>query len=256
LETGTRGTAEVHVAAWLGACRVTGAEFDAVIGMCRDARERDWLQSHAPLAHDSVRTLLHLETTAARISEFEPLVVPFLLQTEDYARELLGASGLVAPDTVDERVRARLARQSIFCLEQPPVCRFYLAEQVLSRPVGGGRVMHEQLQHLLRVAARPHCTIRIVPLDSIGPGMAFRLMGHTDQPPCGYLRYLTGSLFLDQPDTLAIYRAHLRWLDQHTWEPDQSRDALQAWATSYAAPDNIPNASYTAVLNGQKEIAR
>jgi transcriptional regulator with XRE-family HTH domain len=256
LEAGTRGTAEVHVAAWLGVCRVTGAEFDAVIGLCRDAREWDWLQSHAPLAHDSVRTLLHLETTAAQISDYEPLVVPSLLQTEDYIRALLGASGLVAPDTVDERARARLARQSIFCLERPPVCRFYLAEQVLSRPVGGGRVMYEQLQHLLRVAARPHCTIRVLPLDDVGPGMAFRLMDYTDQPPCGYLRYLTGSLFLGQLDDLDTYRAHLRWLDRHAWEPDRSREALQTWASGYAVPDPIPNTSHTAVLNGQKEIAR
>jgi hypothetical protein len=256
LETGTRGAAEVAVAAWLTACRVTGAEFDAMISLCRDTREHNWLQSHAPLGHDSVRTLLHLETTATQISEFESLVVPSLLQTEDYIRALLGTSGLIAPGAVDERVRARLARQQVSCLEQPPVCRFYLAEQVLSRPVGDNRVMREQLQHLLRVAARPHCTIRIVPLGGVGPGLPFRLMNYADQRPCGYLGFLTGSLFLGEPDDLEPYRAHLRWLNQHAWDPDQSREVLRTWATNYDAPDTSATTSTAMVLNGQHGSAR
>jgi hypothetical protein len=117
--------------------------------------------------------------------------------------------------------------------------------------LGACRVTGTEFEEVINL-----CRIRIVPVDGVGPGMAFRLMDYTDQPACGHVRYLTGSVFLDRPDTLALYPAHLGWLDQHAWQPDQSHDTLQTWATRYAVPDTIPNASHTAVLNGQKEIAR
>jgi transcriptional regulator with XRE-family HTH domain len=235
-ETGKRGTSEAHVAALLGVCQATRAEFDQVISLCRTIRERSWTQSHEPLAHDTVRTLLYLETTAARITDVEPLWVPSLLQTADYTRALFTSSRLVSPGSMDQRVQALQARQAIFRLPQPPTCRFYLSEHLVCRPVGNKEVMQDQLRHLARVAALPHRTIRIVLGADEGPVMPFRLMEFLDQLSCVYLRYLTGSVFLDEG--IDIYRAHLTHVDQTALDPDQSRQLLRTWADTYDVPDN------------------
>jgi transcriptional regulator with XRE-family HTH domain len=235
LETGKRGTSEVHVANWLGVCRVTGAEFDEVISLCRRTRERSWVQTHEPLAHDTVRALLHLETTAARISEFEPWWVPSLLQTADYTRALFERSRLVAPSAMDQRVQAVQARQAIFRSEQPPACRFYLSEHLVCRPIGTTEAMREQLRRLVRVAALPCCTIRILPVEGEGPCTAFRLMEFADQPACVYLRYLTGSVFLDDIDP---YRTHLAHFGQTALDPNESQKLLRTWADIYDMPGN------------------
>ena len=253
LETGKRGTSEAHVANWLGLFRVTGAEFDEVINLCRQTRERSWMQTHEPLAHDTVRTLLHLETTATKIIEFEPLWVPSLLQTADYARARLASSRLVPPEAIADRLQARHARQAILHVEEPPVCRFYLSEYVLGRAVGTTRVMHEQLRHLARVAALPHCTIRIIPDDGGGPCTAFRLMEFADQPRCVYLWYVTGSVFLDE--NIGTYREQLTQLDRAALDPQQSQEALQAWANTYDVPDHTVDNPASIVLNGQRGIS-
>lgn len=230
LETGKRGVSEAHVAHWLGLCRVTGVEFDEVIALCRRTRERRWLQAHEPLVHDTVRTLLYLETTAARISEFEPLWVPSLLQTTDYTRALLERSHLIGPETLDQRVQAVQARQAILRSPQPPTCRFYLSEYVACRPVGTKETMQEQLRHLAQMAASPHCMIRIIPVECEGPVTPFRLMEFADQPPCVYLRHLTGSVFLDDIDT---YRSHLTHFGQTALDLQESQQRLHVWADTF-----------------------
>jgi hypothetical protein len=47
----------------------------------------------------------------------------------------------VPPEEVDDRVAARLARQSLFSRDRPARFSFYLHESVLRTPVGGRAVM-------------------------------------------------------------------------------------------------------------------
>jgi Domain of unknown function (DUF5753) len=54
-----------------------------------------------------------IETQATVLRWYEPLVVPGLLQTEDYARAILSARPDGNLDDLDEQVAARLARQAI-----------------------------------------------------------------------------------------------------------------------------------------------
>ena len=108
-------------------------------------------------------TYIDHENKAVAISDFQSTVLPGLLQTGDYARALLREAGRVPADEIDDRVAARLARQSVFSRDRPARFTFYLHEFVLRLPVGGPAVMADQLQHLERMSLRPCLTLRVVP---------------------------------------------------------------------------------------------
>ena len=71
------------------------------------------------------------------LRSFEPLVVPGLLQTEDYARAVLRTRVKVTDEEIDEMVSARIERQSILAQDKPPMLWSIVDEGVLRRPVGG-----------------------------------------------------------------------------------------------------------------------
>jgi transcriptional regulator with XRE-family HTH domain len=63
-----------------------------------------------------------------------------------------------------EQVTARMARQSVLTRDGgPPVVWAVIDEAVLERPVGGAKVMHDQLLHLARMADQPNITVQVIP---------------------------------------------------------------------------------------------
>jgi hypothetical protein len=101
---------------------------------------------------------------ASHIRELQMLLVPGLLQTPDYTRELIGA-GQGLPKEVDRFVASRQKRQSL--LQDGAVRRlsFIVDEAVLYRTLGGRRVMEPQLRRLLEVASLPHVSIHVIDLS-------------------------------------------------------------------------------------------
>lgn len=252
LEQGTRGISETNVALWLGVCKAKRAESQWVLWLCREPYQRSWLRSHGVQSHDALSTLTLQETTAARIREYEPLVVPSLLQTADYARALFDEAGLVPKDALDLWVQARMDRQGIFRQRQGPMCLFYVSELGLRWQVGDARVMNDQLQHLVLVSSLPSCAIRILPADAgfgdllIEP---FRLMEYTEYRPCVYIRHFTTSLFLEEPDDIRAYRAALDRMDQSALDAHQSRELLQALACEYDVPSTTSDDNETITVD-------
>ncbi|MGH3814616.1 MAG: DUF5753 domain-containing protein [Pseudonocardiaceae bacterium] len=95
------------------------------------------------------------------------------------------------PEEVDERVAARLARQSLFSRDYPPRFTFYVHEFVLRTPVGGAAMMSDQLHHLLRMSVRSYLTLRVVPA-ALGAHAAmtgaFTLIEFAEFKPVTYLK--------------------------------------------------------------------
>jgi len=100
------------------------------------------------------------EHSATWIGSIELLVVPGLLQTEHYARTVMGVHG-VGAERVERFVSSRRVRQAVLDRPDPPTLSFILDESVLLRAIGGRAVMRAQLEHLLESAARPNVEIRI-----------------------------------------------------------------------------------------------
>ncbi|MEO3855773.1 helix-turn-helix transcriptional regulator [Acrocarpospora sp. B8E8] len=112
------------------------------------------------------RPWLQIEPDARTLRTWQPLLIPGLLQTEEYARAILSGEPGMKPEQIEEAVAARMHRQTIFERSTPPMFWVVLDEGVLSRPVGSGEVMHNQLKHLIDMAGHPFVTIQLAPLDS------------------------------------------------------------------------------------------
>ena len=130
------------------------------------------------------------EREAKRLRWFEPMLVPGLLQTEDYARAVFRARFGITDEEIDEQVAARLKRQEILTRSEPAALWVILDESVLRRPVGGRYVMREQVVYLVEAARRPHVPIQVISA-SVGAhrGLwagAFIIANFEDAPTVGY----------------------------------------------------------------------
>ena len=98
---------------------VTGAERDGLIQLTREARQPGWWHSFRDVLPNPYEVYIRLEAGAASIRNFEPVVVPGLLQTANYAREIFRNGPMeMDHDEVSRRVEVRLARQQILAREE------------------------------------------------------------------------------------------------------------------------------------------
>lgn len=145
-----------------------------------------------------------IEQSATALRAYNPLVVYGLLQTEDYARELLTSDD---PDRTDSRVAARMERQQLLARDKPPSVVVLLDEAVLRRRVGSAEVMHEQLQHLTTVRA----SVQIVPQDAqtyLGLAGSFEIASY-DGREVAYLDAPDHGFVIDSAEILS--RLKERW---------------------------------------------
>jgi transcriptional regulator with XRE-family HTH domain len=103
---------------------------------------------------------VEIEAKTSILRWWEPLLIPGLLQTEDYARAVLATWRRDSPDEVEAKVAIRVGRQQVLATAD---FRVLLDESVLHRRIGDADVMAMQLEHLLTVGARPNITIQVVP---------------------------------------------------------------------------------------------
>jgi transcriptional regulator with XRE-family HTH domain len=132
-----------------------------------------WWRAYREATSQQYLTFLGYESSASLIRMFQPLVIPGLLQEEDYARSILRSSGGSATDKrVEELVELRMRRQALLEREDPPELYFVLDEAALHRWVGGREVMRHQLLRLKKDAQLSNVTIEIVPFSAgAHPGM-------------------------------------------------------------------------------------
>jgi transcriptional regulator with XRE-family HTH domain len=170
----------------------TGGLFDRLID----------LMDSAPTFPDWVQSYVQLEAVAVSISGYAPMVVPGLLQTEDYARAVLRAGRpRDGAQEVEARVQARIGRQELLRRDRPPALWFVLEEELLKRAVGGRDVMGKQLEHLAHLAETPAIVIQMMRTD-VGAhaalGGALNLLSLADRPNVAYVEGpFTGQLFED-----------------------------------------------------------
>ncbi|MFF5220786.1 Scr1 family TA system antitoxin-like transcriptional regulator [Micromonospora sp. NPDC000212] len=114
-----------------------------------------------------VRDWTGVEAEATALRWYEPLYVPGLLQTEEYARAVLVGAGLFGADEIEQQVTTRLDRQALLTRGRPPLLTAVIDEYTLRRGIGGSEVMREQLQHLVKVGSTlPRVRIQVVPLSA------------------------------------------------------------------------------------------
>lgn len=177
-ETGSRPPTDDVFAAWCGACNVSIETREILFGLLILARRTDgpvpsWFE-----------TYLEAERAAHTLRFWQPLILPGLLQSADYARALFIAMGHDA-DKAEGMVAVRLARQSIFDRAKPPNVSVVLDESVLHRLIGSPRVMYEALVHVVEMSERPYIMIQVLPASNganAGLGGAINLASGDEMP--------------------------------------------------------------------------
>jgi hypothetical protein len=178
-----------------------------------------------------------LETVATGIRQWEPLLVPGLLQVESYALAVIRAyDPVLAEDLVRARLDARLIRARIFDSARAPLYWAVLDEGALRRPVGGPATMAEQLRHIAAMIRRNRVVIQLLPL-SVGAhsGMdgAIKLMSFEDDAPMVYLPGAESGRLIDDPATVNRYRLAYDLLGAAALSPEASLTLIEAVAEEF-----------------------
>ncbi|MFI5925358.1 helix-turn-helix domain-containing protein [Micromonospora sp. NPDC051543] len=152
--------------------QVPGPVRDALIVIARDAAtSRGWWKALGEMS-ERQRVYAELEAGAADIVEYQPALVPGLLQTAAYARSRVAAGVLLTPEVdVEAEVRARALRQEVLRRADPPRYTAVLAEAVCDQGDLPVDVWREQLRHLVAVTGLAHVTVRLLPRGLAGGGL-------------------------------------------------------------------------------------
>jgi transcriptional regulator with XRE-family HTH domain len=176
LENGQRNITPDEVSGLCGRYGVTGAKKDQLLAMARTLHDPGWWELNMPGMTQESSTLADYESRAVRITDWAPLLVPGLLQTEDYARSFMLDDG-ISPTEVEARWTARLRRQHRLTRDDLRYVAL-IGEPAL---IGNDVIHQDQLSALVNAANRPNITIRVVPtrnmprLGRVGAFMALEV---------------------------------------------------------------------------------
>ncbi len=170
----------------------------SLLEQARDLREEGWWQRLG----GRYATYIAYEEEAAEMKNFEPMLVPGLLQTEQYAREVNMIGRESDKETINQRVAARMTRQEVLRREPAPLrLHAILSEAAVRTEVGGPDVLREQLDHLVTMSRLPNVTIQVLRFEAgahLADSSGFVLLAfEQDDPPLGYVETLAGELFLE-----------------------------------------------------------
>jgi hypothetical protein len=187
---------------------------EELIALAKAARERSWWSMHSNVASPQLLQFIEYQSLAMITRNFESLLIPGLLQTEDYAREVIKEFGrLLTEDQLDALVALRIKRQELLKqTESPPWFFFILDEGVVRRMVGGKHIMNSQIRRLIELANRDDVTIEVVPFNA---GVRYGMHGpfvilefpEAEDDDVLYLESPRGDLIhRDDPEEVLTYR--------------------------------------------------
>lgn len=162
---------------------VDGDDVSRLVAMARASKKSAWWQQYREVFHPDFFTFLGLEASAARVKQFQGLVVPGLLQSEDYVRALLEV-GDNTSEQAQRGLEVRMKRQDIIA-EHGPEFVFVIDESVMYRIVGDDSVMRQQMAKLRDLADHPQVTIRVMPFSAgvrRGTMSSFEILEFSDDP--------------------------------------------------------------------------
>ena len=165
-----------------------------LLNLAEDAAQRGWWDDYADAVTPEYLEFIGLEAEASSCRHWQSHVIPGLLQTEKYARQLDVAFQTVdptRPQTVRERfLKVRQLRQERLTREPAIQLTAVMDEAVLLRGVGNPAVMVDQLTHLAETSDLPNVDLRVLPLErdlALGavPSFAILSFGSPGEPLLG-----------------------------------------------------------------------
>jgi transcriptional regulator with XRE-family HTH domain len=210
-----------------------------LLALARESKHKGLPQKAA--ASFPVATYAYAEAEAESVWNWEPQVVPGLLQTPEYARavrELWHRMFPRPPAEIDRWVEVRLLRQQVLTRDPPLQLSVVMDESVLRRRFGDGAVMRHQLEHLSDTAGLPNVEIRIYPLDRDRPSLPVGAFSYMQFPQVHdvplhdivSIENLEGNYDLEDENETFKYRVAFEYLVTESLDPAASRALIASTA--------------------------
>ncbi|MDI3406339.1 helix-turn-helix domain-containing protein [Streptomyces cavernicola] len=178
-----------------------------------------------------------LERLATKICDFEPAIVPGLLQTTAYARALMRTGNPLATDEfLEEKVRFRSDRGLILKDATRPLYWTVMHESVLRVVVGNPAVMADQLDHITRMVREHKILVQVVPFSAGSypfMGKMVKLLEFEDAPPTVYTEGVRSGTLLDDPAVVKHVREDYDLLRAVGLPPEASLALIESAAEDY-----------------------
>jgi hypothetical protein len=227
-------------------CRLYGHSTDveitqALMALAKETKSKGWWQSYGDVIPRWFEVYVGLEAAAAKISWYEPELVPGLLQTEAYARALIPTAGLVEDETeIERRVTLRMERQKILTRKSPSPLELdvVVSEALLYRIVGDRAIMAAQLRHLVTISEKvPTVRLRLVAFTAgshhgLDTGkfemLEFPLTGdgRSTEPATIYTDLGSGALYQEKPRELSYYQTAWHSLTESALNEEATRQRI------------------------------
>lgn len=230
-ETGVRGISEINLVHFAAKAGANWEQLNDLQAMWRESQIPGyWLT-------DRFSSLVFHESVAVSAVTYQPIAVPGILQTEDYATALT-TRVVKDPDVCRHWVTARMERQ-----RQLTGCTrvFFIHEQALRLPVVSDELMNEQMIKLLLLSEHPEIDIRVVPISSGAQavmGSEIIMFRFTDACPLVCIDHGPMSLFLDDVEYVAAYDQQLKAMAEVALDRGQSREMLARLASEFDSSED------------------
>lgn len=206
------------------------ARLDNLLELAKSTRGASFYDQYADLLKAGFKEYVAYESSASVIRQYDPVLVPGLLQTEEYGRAILEYAAGFGRDGADRAWAVREHRQEVHDRDDPPAMVFVIDEAAIRRRVGGGQVMRHQLVRLRAFAAEAHVTLQVLPFErGAHPGMLgnFILLEFADSSldDLVHLESVNEITIRDDAELIARYMEKFLLLEELALAPADS-DAL------------------------------
>ncbi|MEU5652585.1 helix-turn-helix transcriptional regulator [Streptomyces pseudogriseolus] len=219
---------------------------DAALG-ADDLLVELWPYVYREAFPDWSRKFMEYSERAVGVRQYAAHVVPGLLQTEDYARAVLGLDALLtSEEQLEERVAARMGRQDRLASPDRPELCVILDEAVLRRPIGGPAVMRKQLRRLLDAAEERHITVQVLPFDQGGHeamGGSLTVLLLPDGSEVAYTEGADYGQLIEEPSNIGRYKLIYDRLRAAALPPIMSLDMVRSAMEGNYRGANVPSRS-------------
>ncbi|MEU2876286.1 MULTISPECIES: helix-turn-helix transcriptional regulator [unclassified Streptomyces] len=233
LESGHVTARVIEVRLLLDAYGVDDPEIRAKLeNLAKHSKNRGWWLEHAEHLRPDYVDHIALEDDATYIREWQPVMVPGLLQTPAYAEAVIaGGPHYIDPERIAELVKVRVGRQAKI-EEGGASYTAILWEAVLRHPVVDVDIHREQLSTILEVGKRKNVTIQVLPFSAgvlAGYSSAFYSFSFDEEPTVEAVAMdnLRGTSVLEGPEDLAAYANAFDLLRSAALAPDASAKLIR-----------------------------
>lgn len=235
IETGAVGISTNDLTALLRLYNVKDPKrVRALVAQAKEARKQTWWSKYRAVLPPTYFQYIEFETSASIIRSYQTLVIPGLLQTEEYATAITQRNRFNPdPKTVKTMVEVRMKRQELLLDGPgPPLLFFVLDEGIIQRLVGDEGLRQGQVEKLIHMADRPEVTIEMVPFSTgihrgIIEDFSILEFGGTDDNDVLYFEGARMASFSrDEAEEIVLYRELFEEMRNLSLGPKGTRDYL------------------------------